>query len=174
MATISDVETVLRLISRNISEAEHEKIKALQVNTQLDESIQRLDNLRRNIVFVNRGYEDLVSLASVTLEIERTKRLLDISKMKIKQSMVSAVAHIVTLYHFYSLNGEFVHLVRLGNSLRQIASILRYTRDINVDYSELISMTAQLESEIILKSTIKTSSESYFFQQLKPLNSTFG
>lgn len=64
-------------------------------------------------------------------------------------------------------------LVRLGNYIRQIASILRYTRDLINDYSELLSMTVLLESEIILNSTIKSSSESYFFQQLKTLNSSW-
>lgn len=150
--------------------AEHEMDKALQINAQLAESIQSLDNLRRNMVFVNRGYEDIVRLTSLTLEIERTKKLLDISKLKIKQSLVVAAAHVTSLFHYHYSHGELVPLIRLGNYIRQIVSILRYTRDLINDYSELLSMTVQLESEIILNSTIRSSSESYFFQQLKTLN----
>lgn len=151
--------------------AEHEMDKALQINGQHSESIQSLDNLRRNMVFVNRDHEDIVTLISLTLEIERTKKLLDISKLKIKQPLVVAVAHITSLFRYHYSYGELVPLIKLGNYIRQIVSILRYTRDLINDYSELLSMTVQLESEIILNSTIKSNSESYFYQQLKTLNS---
>ena len=173
MATIKDVDSVLRIISRNIRMAEHEMDKAMQINGQLSESIQSLDNLRRNMVFVNEDHVDIVTLTSLILEIERTKKLLEISKLKIKQPLVVAVAHVTSLYHYHYSHGELGPLVRLGNYIRQIASILRYTRDLINDYSELLSMTVLLESEIILNSTIKSSSESYFFQQLKTLNSSW-
>jgi len=165
---------LMRSATRYITIAEKENAKAIRLNSQIEDKINRLDSLRRGMLYVERGYEDLKELSALLVEIEELRDSLSTSKMRLKVNLASSVGYLVSMFKHLPETTS-LPLPKMSGTLRQAVLIVRTSKDLCIDYSELASLSAQCDTFYkCIDRNVKTSMSDHFFNQIKLLQNVIG
>ena len=136
---------------------------------QLKETILSLDNLRRNMLFIDRGHEDIVSLTSLITEIEHLHTVSQATNNRFKSYLVAAISCMPPLFENVADNTR-IPFVRLGNYVRQMITLVRQSRELDIDYSTVLAVAIQIDiTSYFTDSSKEDLPNAYFYQQIKSL-----
>lgn len=137
---------LLRSATKYLSQAEKEEGFVVELDKTFEQKLQELDEHRRELLYLDKGHQDIVDLASLILDIEISRNSLDASKYKLSSYLSASMSYLTELYAASIESPNSYFLSQVANKLRQIVRIVRSTKNVDVDYSGLMSLAVRCDS----------------------------
>lgn len=166
---------LLRSATKYLNLAEKEQGFVVDLDKAFEQKLQKLDEHRREMLYLDKGHQDIVNLASLTLDIEISRKSLDASKYKLSSYLSASLSYLIELYAASIENPSSFFLPQVANKLRQIVRIVRNTKNADVDYSCLMSLAIRFDSLYYCSSKEKRNGIAGIInQQIKMLINAIG
>lgn len=166
---------LLKSATKYLNQAEKELGFVVDLDKAFEQKLQELDEHRREMLYLDKGHQDIINIASLTLDIEISRKRLDASKYKLSSYLSASLSYLIELYAASIGNTGSFFLPQVASKLRQIVLIVRYTKNTDVDYSCLMSLAIRCDSLYYCSSKENRNSVSGVInQQIKMLINAIG
>lgn len=138
----SDIIELVQQGKQFIHKAEQIRWQIIECQKRYDETMAKLDKLRRRMVFVERETPGTLELVNVMMDLELVREEKKNMDNKFKNLIAASISYILTAVETLNIDTAYMSS-QITLVLRQAVMLIRSVRELNIDFSSIYAQAVK-------------------------------
>lgn len=138
----SDIIEIVRQGKLFMNQAERTRWQVMECKKRYDETMTKLDKLRRRMVFVERETPEILELVSVMMDLEVVRVEKKSMENKFKNLIAASISYTLTAVELLNVDSTYISS-QIVLVLRQAVMLIRSVRELNIDFSSIYAQAVK-------------------------------